>query len=591
MSVVAQLPRPAVGHPPQARPALLRGIGAVLLIVTLIPYLCGYWLAPPDKSFLGALNNIGDLSQYLAAIRQGTEGAWRYTNQFTPDHAQPLLMYSPYLLAGHLSLGISPSVVYQLLRLICGGFCLFALAEFCRLFIGSQIARAAWLFVVMAGGLYWLALPAGPLGLHLVEPAVLTAPELNPLITILISPHESLGLGAEVLGFVCMLRGAGAHDGLWLDRRDAPRSVPRRDGRPVLGAAVCFLLLALSYPFLLPTTGLTLLAYALIASRGMARTGMQGARPRRQLRATGLLALELRAVVLALIPAGAVGLYYFAIFRHDPFWSRSGLTEVGRPDPLMLLFAFGPLALGAAAGMRRLAQMHAGEARQAAWVWFPAIWIAVNALTLLLPIWQQGRQALGLSVPLALLSFQALARTLGPRGETRVVLPALPAAALAFSAPLLLALYTAITAGAVNPNYYVPSDAMRAVDWLGAHARANDVVLASAGFGNLVPEQCSCRVVIGQNFQSFRWAVRQAEVHAFYAAPSRAQAQRALAGIVHTEGVSFYVVSPLESGIGHANVRAVPGFHLRYQVHEVSIYGRVGSSTLTAPLPARHAAP
>src|SRR5579871_6317331 len=108
MSAAASTPPRLAGAQPQRmeQPGRLRGLAMSILVFTLIPYLCGYLLSPPGTAFLGALNNIGDLSQYLAAIRQGSGGAWRYTNQFTPDHAQRLVMYLPYIVVGHLSLGL-----------------------------------------------------------------------------------------------------------------------------------------------------------------------------------------------------------------------------------------------------------------------------------------------------------------------------------------------------------------------------------------------------------------------------------------------------------------------------------------------------
>lgn len=576
MSAIAGAPRAPHVLPREApRPPRMIGIALIVLVVSLIPYLCGYLLSPPRRVFLGALNNIGDLSQYLAAIRQGSSGAWRYTDQFTPDRARPLLMYLPYTLAGHLSLGLSPAAMFQILRLGCAALLLTALARFCRLFVGAHTLRIVWLFTLFAGGLYWIALVLSPLGLHLVDPASLTAPELCPLITVLISPHESLGLAAELLGFTALLQANGAAEPLWSEERVSRG--PQRSRRCALAAAGWFLVLALSYPFLLPTVGLVCLAFALVDARFARLTRPAAAAPRRQMQARGVFVTDLRLLALALAPAMVIGLYYARVFHSDPLWSRSGLTAVGRPDIGVLLFGFGPLAIGGWLGARRLMALRRdyGSGVPLAWAAFPLIWAAVNAGTLLLPIWQQGRQALGLTVPLALLSFLAFA---GPRAVVyggRVALPALPAAALAFSSSLLVALYTAVTAAGINPNYYAPQEVMQGIQWLGQHAGSDDVVLASAGFGNLVPEACACRVVIGQNFQSFDWAARQREIYRFYAAPTRNAARAAFRAIVRRERVTLYVVSPYERAIGRIVSGALPGFRLRYRNHDTSIFGRI----------------
>ena len=558
------------------QPPRLRALALIVLVVSLVPYLCGYLLAPPGQSFLGALNNVGDLSQYLAAIRQGDHGAWRYTDQFTPDHARALIMYIPYLLAGHFSLGLPTAAVFQILRLACAAAALAALAAFCRLFVGPFALRAAWLFVILAGGLYWLALPLAGLLPQSIDLTSLTAPEFSPLMTILISPHESLGLAAELFGFRCILLAAGAGEPLWSNERPRGGASAERRIWLIAGGAASFLVLALSYPFLLPTVGLVLLTYAVVSARSAWYSRVAAATKKRQLRAGGVFFMELRTITLCLIPAGIVGLYFLDIFHRDPLWSHSGLAQVGRPDAGVLLFAFGPLAVGAYAGVRKLraTRRMGGDAIPAAWAWFPLIWASANAGTLLLPIWQQGRQALGLSVPLALLSFFALAGTRAVSARERIHLPPLPASVLVFSSPLLLALYTAVAAGGVNDGYYTPSGVLDAVRWLGDNATKDDVVFSSAGFGNLVPEYCACHVLVGQNFQSFDLQTRQKEVHAFYAARSPDAARRALFTIVRREGITLIVFSPLERGIGHIELHRISGFILRYSEHGVTIFGR-----------------
>jgi len=575
VSATGNQPRAVAVRPERQGPPKLRAIGLLILVASLIPYLCGYLLAPDEFSFQGALNNIGDLSQYLAAIRQGSAGAWRYTDQFTPDHARSLVMYSPYVLAGHFSLGFSPAVIFQILRLGCGALALWAMALFCRLFLGDHTLRVGWLFVLLAGGLYWLALPLAAFIPNGVSPAALTAPELNPLISLVISPHEALGLAAELLGFACILRASGAGPPLWTDERPRPGVGSR--GAWTAGAAISFLVLALSYPFLLPTVGLVLLAYAAISARGAWYGRMAAATKKRRLRAGDVFASELRTIVIALFPAGVVGLYYALIFHGDRYWSHSSLVQVSRPDLAVLCFAFGPLAVGAYVGTRKLREVRTAgaDAVPAAWTWFPLIWAVVNGCTLILPVWQSGRQALGLSVPLALLSFYALA---GPRtvaGRQRPHLRPLPASILVFSAPLLVALYTAVAASGVNRDYYVPTSVVQAAQWLGAHAGPDDEVLSSPAFGNLVPVYCPCRVLVGQNFQSFDRVRRLAEARAFYAAANRAKAGKVLATIVaHGDPVTFIVFSPLERGLGRLGPTPLPGFSVRYRQDSVTILGR-----------------
>ncbi len=567
--------RPAARPLAKARPGRILGLGALALALSLVPYLCGYLLAPQGKSFLGALNNTGDLSQYLAAIRQGSLGAWRYTNQFSPDHPSRLLIYVPYLLAGHLAAGVSPAVVYQVARLLCGGLLLFAVAQFCLLFVGRAALRACWIFVALAGSLYWLALPLSGVAPRIVNLAALTAPELSPSITMLNSPHESLGLAAELMAFASILRAAGVREPLWATRKLLP-AAQRKQSHAIAGAAAWLFVLALAYPFLLPTVGFVLLVYATAAARMAWYSRPPGAAPKNTLRASQVFLSTMRIAIISLIPAGLMGLYYLAVFRGDPLWSHSGFAQVAPPSFGVLLFAYGALACAAYGGVRTLTRMRrsATDPVSIAAAWFPLIWGVTNLCTLMLPIWQQGRQELGLSVPLALLGFIWLSGP-GVVADGIRVLPAIRTSVLVFSAPLLLALYTAIAASGLDDDYYTPSGVASAVTWLGDHASESDVVLSSAGFGNLVPETCTCHVVVGQNFETFNLARRQDEVRRFYRARSRTAALQALVPLVAREHVTLVIYSPLERSPGYVELSQIPGFRSVFSQHGVVAFRRI----------------
>jgi hypothetical protein len=287
-----------------------------------------------------------------------------------------------------------------------------------------------------------------------------------------------------------------------------------------------------------------------------------------------VFASQVRLTAIALLPAGLIALYYLDAFHRDPLWSRTGMAYVNRPDPMVLCFAYGPLVLAAWAGCRTLAAMRraGGDAAPSAKVWFPLTWSLTNGVALLFPIWQQGRQALGLSVPLALLAFLWLA---GPRAASgiRPALHTLPAALLVMSAPFLLAIYTAVTASGIDQGYYLPNGVPEAVEWLGAHGTASDVVLADPVFGNLVPIQCSCHVVVGQYFETIDFARRQAEVLHFYQAPSNAAALVFLRAIVRREHATLVVYSPLERALpSDRELRHLPGFALVYDRQDVTIF-------------------
>ena len=104
-------------------------LAVLALALAVLPYAAGYLAAPRGMIFLGALNNLGDTGQYLAALRQGMEGHLLYVNQYTSLRVAPVLIYPLYTAIGLLlaPLRLAAPALYQLLHLLSAGALLVAL--------------------------------------------------------------------------------------------------------------------------------------------------------------------------------------------------------------------------------------------------------------------------------------------------------------------------------------------------------------------------------------------------------------------------------------------------------------------------------
>src|SRR5579883_2835245 len=118
----ADLPssQPGRGAGGEGAPRAVRLLGLAALLLAALPYLVGFLAAPRGAVFLGALNNLGDMGQYLAALRQGAEGHLLYVNQYTSLRVPPVLIYPLYTAAGWLlsPLHLAPLAAYQLLHAV-----------------------------------------------------------------------------------------------------------------------------------------------------------------------------------------------------------------------------------------------------------------------------------------------------------------------------------------------------------------------------------------------------------------------------------------------------------------------------------------
>jgi len=647
-------------------------LSAAVLVLCALPYAAGFLAAPRGSVFLGALNNLGDTGQYLAAIRQGTEGRLLYVNAYTSAAVAPALIYPLYTAAGLLTapLRLSPPVVYLALHAVAALLLLVALWRLCR--IASPLRpRLAFAVALLGGGLYFpVLLLSGVLSLPFA-PVVLTAPELSLFATVLISPHGALGLAAELWAFASYM--------LW-----------RRHGRTdhLAHLAVAGLALGLCYPFgvavLLAVVGVDAALRYILPDWRLPATQVAWQRPATKV-AQGIDAPQDTSVsvlchatwvtgraqdsrlVLALVPTVALALYYAALF-HAPPWGASNMTHLPPPDIAVLAAAFGPLLLAAlpavlarrpatavawqivmslrdapthenprftqqrtdtavsgkgsetvvGSGMGRLeagapggydagvpGQLEAdglGRCEHASvsvphptavgprfamrpWSQAPVltpqcpcaamrprsqapassrvivVWAVVNPLLLLLPLPQSGRLVSGWSVALALLAAVTL-------GGMRQVAARRVVGALALSNVTLALLYLAVTWRAANPAYYAPADETAAVQWVAAHAGPADVVMASAGSGNLVVSAARCRVVVGQNFETFDWARAQRDVRDFYDTMTDRLAR---AAIVRRQHVTLVMAGPYERALGRFNP-GEPGYRLVYAGGTIHVY-------------------
>ncbi len=510
---VASAPQPRAA----TRPAF--GLAVAVLAFCIAPYAVAYLTIPPGFVFAGAFNNLGDTGQYLAALRQGGQGQVLYTNQYTSLTVAPVLIYPLYTVWG---LAFSPLrlpaiVLYHLLHLVSVVALLAALWAFCVATVPGR-PRRSFIAALCAGGLYLPVLLLSGVVILPFAPAALTAPEFTPLTMALNSPHGALGLAALLTAFSAYLTLASS-DALPAVRRRAPF---------VLAASG--VLLGLCYPFalvvLFAVIGATIVVRLVVSLRSK-----ETARP---------ASIEGLRVAVALAPAFGLALYDAALF-HGPPWGASNMVRLPPPDLLVLVAAFGPLALLA---LRGVGKALSSKRRSPTVVRAPVstllvAWAVAVPLLALCPLPQTERLFSGWSIPLALLTIVGLER-LGDRWARRIVL------LLALSPLALPLLYAASASGGKNAAYDVPADEVRTADWIALHAGPADVVMSSAGSGSSIVAAARSRVVVGQNFETFDWTRAQQDVARFYAA---ATSEHDRVAVLQRHQVSFVVYGPYESAL------------------------------------------
>jgi hypothetical protein len=517
--------------------------GLLLLVCLWWPYELAARLAPPGSEFLGALVNPEDLSVYLAAIRQGSEGDWLFAVTFTPENITPKLTYPFYLALGRLqaAFDVDGLFLFQVARLASAGVLLLSLLLWLpRLGLGAARDDAFFL-ITLSGGFGWAFL-----GLGVILPDIHVA-EWTPFLSMFYAPHFALGIAAE-LGLMAGLLNAARQ-----------REVVRFG--PALLAAAGALAVALLYPYKIVPMAATVLLF-LVAETWLCR------RLNFSLTASSVVAGGI---------LGLTGLYYAVVARADPYWEATHVVQNAIPSPDLLAMMLGwglPLIMAMIAGYRIVR----------CWRDMPTflrlctLWAVLGILFLYLPVSFQGRFALGVYVPICILAAWSL---------HQVILPALAAQTgwlerlsptpLATVRRLLLILAMpsvfafqgmVVQRTSFFPEFYYLSQAeIRAAHWLADHSEANDLVLAGNRMGNYLPRYYQGRVFIGQYYVTVD-SNRKAVLASQFYDPATADDWR-LAFLAEW-GITVIYYGYYEAQVGPPP--DLPGWDIAYNLDNVIIY-------------------
>ncbi len=183
----------------------------IVMLITLIPYLVGYWSAGEERVFSGFLFGVEDGNSYIAKMALGSYGKWLFETPYTAQEQQGVIAFLPYILLGKLA---QPPALHEQLvalfhgfRMIAGCLMILAVHDFLSLFINSEIIRwLALISAVLGGGLGWVVLLFGRASLAGYYPLGFISPETFGFLSLLGLPHLALARAFFLWGFVCFIQ-------------------------------------------------------------------------------------------------------------------------------------------------------------------------------------------------------------------------------------------------------------------------------------------------------------------------------------------------------------------------------------------------
>lgn len=170
-----------------------------VLMLTLIPYIAGYYFTPPGKVFSGlSMISFFDIPVYLSWLEQAKEGHLFFVDLFTTASQQRVFFHPIYALLGAIThLGsFSPIAVYHVGRILIGFiFLLTAYRFIAHFFIHTFHRKICFLLLVLSSGI-------GPLNDAL---SMYYMPEINVFISLFVSVNNTASMAIMLAVFSLML--------------------------------------------------------------------------------------------------------------------------------------------------------------------------------------------------------------------------------------------------------------------------------------------------------------------------------------------------------------------------------------------------
>jgi hypothetical protein len=491
--------------------ALPLGLATALAVLTLVPYLYAWSAQPTGRVFMGFFFLGDDANTYLAKMREGWEGAWRWTNRYSTEPGTGAWFFLFWIFLGHLAAWTHASLMFMFhAARVAGAFALLAAAWLfiCEFLEGPAERRFAMWFLALGLGCGYVIQALG-------HPVVLgqqtdtldwRMPELSAFYSVLALPHFAWAAAFQAAGCVFTLRAAersslryGLLAGLaWLGEASIHAQMPI-----LLGGAFAVALL-----------------FRRATPRGYA------------------------AAVLAFAIAAPYVLYSYWASDHVPEvlrWSAQWRNNLP-PDGLSFALALLPqLFLAALALPGALRRRSRGELVLLAWLLLLAIilWVPNPAGNL------RRRFFDGVYLPLVVLAARGMYEVLVPRLKARAR-GLLPFSYVCFAAMGSLFLLLAPMLYATNEQYSLSSDEVSALNWLAAHPQG--IVLSEARIGLYVPAYSADQAYVGQYSETYDYPAKARQARAVLSGAQEAST------FAHDHALSYLFWTPEDGPVGPAGV-------------------------------------
>ncbi|HVP20819.1 MAG TPA: hypothetical protein VMS73_03055 [Anaerolineaceae bacterium] len=463
----------------------------VILTISTIPYLAGYWVQGSDWRFLGFIFGVEDGNSYIAKMLSGAAGDWLFRTPYTAYPQNGAFAFFPYILLGKLT--SQPAQHEQLVFLFqafrwAGGFLLaIATYDFASFFVKKvQYRRWATAIILLGGGLGWLS----ALGLSALWqgriPLEFYSPETFGFLSLAGLPHLEFARALLLWGLRDYLANGAAYS----------------FQRACKGG-----LLWLALGMFQPLT--VLISWILIVAHAVVVTALKGIA---KYRASGKFGIagsnDFKTAGLMILISAPIVVYTYAAFNSDPFlrnWTSQNLI-LSPPfgDYLLALIPVLPLALYGVFTVFK----------QRDWQGILlGVWVCLFPILAYAPYNLQRRLPEGIWAALVVLAMIAIERHFfGFQKYVKIW------GAASFLPAFLFFIGALFTVLQPATPLYAPKNEIDAFSALNEIAVKNDVVLATFRIANDLPAWAPLRTLYGHGPESINASQLKPEIGQFFSA-------------------------------------------------------------------------
>lgn len=497
----------------------------LLVLITSIPLIYGWLKTPPGKIFTAMhFASADDWFVYYSFINQGKDGLWLFKDLFSS--VEHLAVIRPeWLVVGLLArlFDFSAPVAFHLARILLIPVFIFVCYLIIAYFFTDKLKRKlALIFLGLSSGvgtllIYRLALyPSNYVNGNFSWPMDLWVPDINTFFTLFASPHF---IAASILVFLIFLSTI-----LFSDEGNYFYS---------LVAGLSGLLLFIIHPFQV------LKVYAIIGVFFL------------------ILFIRNRRIIWNYVWHGFIFfilslpsvLYYLWLINVDWLTVQRAAQNINPTTPIYVtIFSFGGLFFGAVLGIYYLLENNRFKQNK---YLFLAVWAVIQFILLYAPVNYQRRLALGIHLPLALLTaififyFYEINKVWVKKNATAVVVFFI----LIFLPSNLFVLATDIMVYSQEREAsYLDLDTYNAFIWLKENSEPSSIIFSTVRTGNVLPAYALRTSYVGHAVETPFFNQRKIEPDWFFSQGHEMELEHQF---LSERNISYVFFGPRESELGN----------------------------------------